>query len=104
MNRHAPTTQERIALERIEASQTRSYLALLMMVGLILSRQLLPERYAAGSAIASVALVIGMVAMLVYRACFLRCPRCSGWIVIPKCPACGLKLDKPTSHRRSANT
>ena len=103
MNRQAPTAQERAALERIKAIQTRSPLVVLAMVGLTLSLQLLPERYAAVSAVVSIGLAFGIVAMFVYRACFLRCPRCSGWIAIPKCPACGLKLDEPTSHRRSAN-
>jgi hypothetical protein len=104
MNRQSPTNQERIALERIEGLRTQWPLVLFAMWGLLLPLRFLPERYSGVSAIASVALVLGMVALLVYQACFLRCPRCSGWIVIPKCPGCGLKLDKPASRRKSANT
>jgi len=103
MNLQGPTTQERIALERIEAIVARSPWVVIAIMALMLSLQWLPERYAAVSAIVSVGVVLGGVATLVYRACFLRCPRCSGWIAIPKCPACGLKLDEPASHRRAAN-
>lgn len=100
MTRHAPTTREEIALKRIEAGLIRSPVAMLMATGLILSAQLLPDRYAAVTAIVSVGLMVGM---LIYRACFLRCPRCAGWIVIPKCPSCGLTLGKPADRDRSAN-
>ena len=99
MSRQGPTTQERIALERIKAIPTRSVLVVLAMVGLKLSQQLLPVRYAVLGTIVSVGLVLGLLATLVYQACFLRCPRCAGWIAIPKCPACGLELDEPANHR-----
>lgn len=32
--------------------------------------------------------------LILYLATCLRCPRCAGWIAIPQCPACGLKLKK----------
>jgi hypothetical protein len=103
MNRQTPTPPERVALERIERIQTQWPLIFLGMLGLFVPLRLLPEQHGAATAIASVALMLGMVALLVYRACFLRCPRCSGWIAIPKCPGCGLKLDKPESRRKSAS-
>jgi hypothetical protein len=95
MNRPGLTTQERIALEKIKGIPTRSLYMVFAIGGMILSLQALPERYSAVSAIVSVGLALGMVATLAYQACFLRCPRCSGWIVVPKCPGCGLKLDEP---------
>ena len=98
MKRQEPTTRERIALEKIAAGQRRWLLAGPAGAALIFSLRLLPERYADVSAYVAVGLVLGMVAIFVYRACMLRCPRCSGWIAIPKCPACGLKLDEPASH------
>lgn len=99
MSRHAPTTDERIALERIDAIRKRSYLVGLAFCGLVVMLQALPERYSSVAAVASVALVLCMVAVLAYRACFLRCPRCSGWIAIAKCPGCGLGLDEPRRSR-----
>ena len=99
MSSSKPTNPERIALERIEAIRARSPFEALALLGLFPLLQLLPERHSALAAMLSVVLVLGMVATLVHRTCFLRCPRCSGWIVIPKCPACGLKLDKPGSTR-----
>jgi hypothetical protein len=102
MNRQNPTAQERIALKRIEAVPMRSLLALVTIGGLVLALRALPERFSTVAAIASVALALTGIAVLIYQACFLRCPRCSAWIAIPKCPDCGLKLDKPASDRRSA--
>lgn len=103
MNRQGPTTQERMALERIKALPTRSVLVVVAMVGPMLFHQLLPERFAAVSAIVSVGLVLGLFATLVHQACFLRCPRCAGWIALPKCPACGLKLDDQHERHRPIN-
>lgn len=99
MNRWSPTTQERIALKKIAAVPMRSALLAGMVSGLILSLQVLPERYSTLATIAAVGLLLSGIAFMVYQACFLRCPRCFAWIAIPKCPDCGLKLDKPTSDR-----
>lgn len=106
MNRQKPTTEEQIALQRIETTQTWSRLAVILTPLLTLLFRFLPEAYVPVSAIVSVAMFLGAVAIIIYRACFLRCPRCSGWIAIPSCPACGLKLDKtanqPTARSRPA--
>ena len=104
MNRQGPTAQERVALQRIAGARMRSLLAVATIGGLVVALQLLPERYSAVSAIAAVGLAFGSVAVLVYQACLLRCPRCSGWIAIPKCPGCGLKLDNAASHRQSTKS
>ena len=104
MNRQSPTAQERIALKRIAAVPMRTLLAVVSVSGLVLSLQVLPERYSTVSAIAAVTLALSGIAVMVYQACFLRCPRCSAWIAIPKCPDCGLKLDKPASDRKSVKS
>jgi hypothetical protein len=105
MNRQSPTTEERIALKRIAQVPMRTLLVALAVIGLqVLSRQVLPERYSAVSAIVAVGLALAGIAVLVYQACFLRCPRCSAWIAIPKCPDCGLKLDQPASRQKPANS
>jgi hypothetical protein len=80
----------------------RSLLAIVTIGVLILCLQVLPERYSTVSAIAAVGLALSGIAVMVYQACFLRCPRCSAWIAIPKCPDCGLKVDKPASDHKSA--
>ncbi len=61
--------------------------------------QLLGEGYEVLSAILVIGLFLGVIGIFVYQTCFQRCSRCAGWIVIPKCPACGLKLG---GARRSA--
>ena len=87
MNRREPTTEERKALEKIDAIGARSPLLGLGLILFTASLQLLPERYATIAAIASVSGALCVIAVFVYRACFLRCPRCSGWVAIPKCPS-----------------
>lgn len=99
MNRQSPTTEERIALMRIEQVPMRTLLILVAVCGLVASLRVLPDRYSAVSAVVAVALALGGVAVLVYQACFLRCPRCFAWIAIPKCPDCGLKLDAAEQNR-----
>jgi hypothetical protein len=101
MNQKSPTPQETLALKRIQGVPMRSPLTVLAISALLLSLQSLPERYAAVSAFVSVGLALCVVAVLVYQACFLRCPRCYGWIAIPKCPDCGLRLEEPANPRRS---
>jgi hypothetical protein len=46
-----------------------------------------------GMVIEAVALAVSF-GLILYLATCQRCPRCSGWIAIPQCPACGLKLEK----------
>lgn len=77
-------------------------MAAVTISGLVLSLQMLPERYSVAAAVAAVGLALIGVGIFVYQACFLRCPRCSSWIVIPKCSDCGLELDKRVSQRKSA--
>lgn len=97
MKRKGPTTQERLVLQRIARIPARSMIAAAAVVGLVLSLQTLPEQYAAFASVAAFVAVLVGLAVFVYQACFLRCPRCSGWIAVPKCPSCGLKLDPPSS-------
>jgi hypothetical protein len=68
--------------------------ALLGLGCVIALPRLLGESYDVLSAILATSLFLGVIAILVHLTCFQRCPRCVGWIVIPKCPACGLKLGK----------
>lgn len=103
MKRQAPTAGERKALESIKAAPTRSLLAVASLTGCVWLLQVVPERYAAASTIVAVGLILALLAVLVYQTCCLRCPRCAGWVVIPKCPSCGLKLNEPGAkhHQRS---
>lgn len=61
--------------------------------------RLIGESYNVLSALLASGVFLGVIGIFVYLTCFLRCPRCAGWIVIPKCPACDLKLG---GVRRSA--
>ena len=89
-----PTTQERHALKRIEATNWLSVIVVAALAGLLPAAQFLPERFSSVSAVLSILMVLGAIGVLVYRTCFLRCPRCSGWVAMPKCVACGLTLEK----------
>lgn len=91
MNIPQPTADEKTALERIEATQRLSLVGILAMIAVLSLLRFVPDEHSAIAAIASVVVVLIALSLLVYRTCFLRCPRCSGWIVIAKCPACGLK-------------
>ncbi len=73
--------------------------SLLGLVCAIALPRLLGEGYDVLSATLAIGLFLGVMGIYVYLTCFQRCPRCAGWIVIPKCPACGLKLG---GARRSA--
>ena len=67
---------------------------LLVVVSVIQKRQAL------GMALAVGALVV-VASGVIYISFCLRCPRCSGWIVMPKCPACGLKLESGKSREQT---
>ena len=97
MERQGPTTRERLVLERIAKIPERSLIVAVAVGALVLSLRALPEQYATLSSIAAVVAVLVGLTFFIYQACFLRCPRCSGWIAVPKCPSCGLKLDRPSS-------
>jgi hypothetical protein len=103
MNRQRPTPEEMLALQKIKGIHARTLVAVFAVGALAFTLRALPERYAAASVIASIGLVLYIVAVLIYRACFLKCPRCSKWIVIAKCPHCGLKLDEHAIRRGSAD-
>ena len=86
-------------VRRLEAiASRRKWLFAIMQIGVLLalgaiaSRRLFGERYDMLPLILAIALTVGAMGIFVYLTCFQRCPRCAGWIVIPKCPACGLKL------------
>lgn len=100
MNRREPTTEERKALQRIEAFRTRMPLVALSAGLPILALQALPERDATIVMIVAIPALLCQLAALVYWACCLRCPRCAGWIAIPKCPSCGLALDEHQATQR----
>ena len=97
MTQHERPAHETAALQRIAARRKWLSLsaqsALLLAFAAIVSRRLFGERYDALSMILAFGLLLGAIGIFVYLTCFQRCPRCAGWIVIPKCPACGLKLE-----------
>ena len=87
-----PTDLERAKLERIATA--KKWLPFLV-VPLAFSSPiylLYPNR--ATTALAITVFLL-MLAPVLYLSFFLRCPRCAGWIAMPKCPSCGLKLDEP---------
>lgn len=98
IDRHG-TAGQQAQLERI-ASRRNSLgmlLGLCTPVFLVLGYFVEKRHSLLGTAISVLAAVIGL-GLLVYLSFFLRCPRCSSWIAIPKCPSCGLKLDKPAEQ------
>lgn len=93
---HAVTARETAELQKIAAR--RKWLVLgaqctiLLALLAIASRRALGERYDTLSLLFGSAFLLATIGIFVYLTCFQRCPRCAGWIVIPKCPGCGLKL------------
>lgn len=94
---YAQTEQETKQFEEIEAklklldlSANVGGVLMLLLVGLLI---VAPEQYQTAKTIVAVTIGFALIGILIYRTCFLRCPRCAGWIVLPKCP-CGLKLKK----------
>jgi hypothetical protein len=82
MHNREPTAHEKARLSRIVT--LRTWLPLVSLSGCVASLVLpLPV---------AVPIILAGLAGFVYLTCGLRCPRCSGWIVIPKCPSCGLEL------------
>lgn len=93
MTDHGVPGREATRLKTIASRQ--KWLFVGMQIGILLaiaSGRLLGERYDVLAAILTIGLGLGAIGIFVYLSCFQRCPRCAGWIVIPKCPACGLKL------------
>jgi hypothetical protein len=95
-------------VKRLEAIASRrtslfrvAQIATLLALGAVASRRVIGERYDVLALILGIGLMAGVIGVLIYLTCFQRCPRCAGWIVIPKCPACGLKLD---GSRKGAST
>jgi hypothetical protein len=83
MRNSTPTAHEKGRLSRIPALRAQG--SLVALAGVVAALLLPP--------LASAVFLLAVLGHLVYVTCCLRCPRCSGWIVIPKCPSCGLKLD-----------
>jgi hypothetical protein len=63
-----------------------------VMCGVLFASQQLPEKYAVLSIFLAASAALVALAVIIHISFCLRCPRCSGWIAMPKCPACGLKL------------
>lgn len=83
MRNREPTDYEKSRLSRIATLRTQLLLA--PMCGVVASLVFPP-------AVAWVVVLLGLTPVI-YLTCCLRCPRCAGWIVMPKCPSCGLKLE-----------
>lgn len=87
---------ETTKLERLAATQKWLFLSAQCTVALALvaiaSRRVLGEGYEVLLLLVGIGLLLGAIGIFVYLTCFQRCPRCAGWIVMPKCPGCGLGL------------
>jgi DMSO reductase anchor subunit len=91
------TEQESKQLHRIESLLKLRMVSLYVAVVGIGAFYLLSPRNAAVAAALAIVVFVILFGHMIYLACFLRCPRCSGWIAMPKCPGCGLGLEKPGS-------
>jgi len=89
------TEAHRVLLERIQSRRT----SLRILAGCC-APVLFPVGYFVRERHPILGMVIEAVALaaffgvILYLATCQRCPRCSGWIAIPLCPACGLNLKK----------
>ena len=94
----APTEEERNKLRGIAATRVQATALICAVVPglLVVSRFISNDTLKLFVAMSAV--VIGLAA-LIYMAFCLRCPRCKGWIAIPKCPSCGIALDRPDNSR-----
>ena len=88
-----PSTIEKQKLEDIVAKRKQLPLIAMLVLLIIVSLNLLPESYSGMQVTLQSAGLLAGLAHLLYVSFALRCPRCSGWIAIPKCPSCGLKLE-----------
>ncbi len=89
----APTEDELKQLQLVDRTRKQAVAVVFVLLFLLLPISRLSGHEAMRMFLAASAVVI-MLATLVYVSFCMRCPRCSGWIAIPKCPACGLKLEK----------
>lgn len=91
----APTDDERRKLKAIQAIRQRAVLVIVALVPFLL----VVSRFTP-NVIIKMTLAVGAVAaglgILLYLSFGLRCPRCRGWISMPKCPSCGLALERST--------
>lgn len=84
-------------LRKLEAiAGRRKQQPLIGMLGLMIIAGLnfLPESYSWLQVVLQSVVLLALLAQFIYVSFALRCPRCSGWIAIPKCPSCGLKLER----------
>jgi hypothetical protein len=93
-----PTDQELAKLERIAAlTKTLPLLGLPILAFAFFIIRFMPDREGLHWPVltfGAIGLILALTPLLYLSFC-LRCPRCSGWIAIPKCPSCGLKLEEP---------
>ena len=90
---HRGTDAQQAALERVAARRNSLGILIGVCAPLVFGVNLLIGKRAPRFAVTiDVVILVGILGMLVYLL-FSRCPRCSGWIAIPKCPSCGLMLE-----------
>jgi hypothetical protein len=92
--RPPPTEEQLRKIKSIET--TRKQVIFLVTAGmpLLFLISWVTRNEAAKMVLAVVALLISMSGVI-YVSFLQRCPRCKGWISLPRCPACGLAPDKP---------
>jgi uncharacterized membrane protein HdeD (DUF308 family) len=90
-----PTEDELRKLRSIETTRKQVVLLVTAGIPLLFLISWFIQHETASIVLAVIALLISLSGV-VYISFLLRCPRCKGWISMPKCPACGLALDKTT--------
>ncbi len=92
----APTAEELKKLELIDRTRKQAVPVALLagLAALFIGRM---QRHEDLKILLMASAVLIMLATVIYVSFCLRCPRCSGWIAIARCPACG--LGKPGSGK-----
>src|SRR5688572_27133895 len=91
--RHQPTAAEKARLQTIATLRMQLPVVAIVGIGIAIAVSVLIAPGSVLPAIIAVTAAVILLGQLIYVSFCLRCPRCSGWIVLPKCPSCGLGLN-----------
>lgn len=94
MSRPRPTDEQLRKLQVIEERKKWIAAAMPLSAILMLVALQVSERYGPLQLVLLCVLTLLVIGGGIYLSFCQRCPRCSGWIVIPKCPSCGLAPEK----------